>query len=323
MTETANTLLRRLSGAGPIVLLALLFASLAVLVPDFMGVRNLRGLILSVSLVGMIAATMMFVLALREVDLSVGSIVALAGVLCAEVITSSGSVWLGIGAGLAAGALVGLFNGVVIARFKVNSLIATLATMEIVRGLAFLASGGEAVSISREQFYVLGSGTFLGVGFPVWITILCLGLLGVVLNATVFGKNVLAIGGNPEAARLAGVPVDRVRIIVFSLQGLVAGLAGIVLAARITSGQPNTSQGLELAVISACVLGGVSLSGGVASIFGVIVGVLIMGAAQNALNLLDVPTFYQYVVRGGILLLAVIVDQLRQRARRPAAAKAA
>lgn len=323
MTETANALLRRLSGAGPIVLLALLFASLAVLVPDFMGVRNLKGLILSVSLVGMIAATMMFVLALREVDLSVGSIVALAGVLCAEVITSSGSVWLGIGAGLAAGALVGLFNGVVIARFKVNSLIATLATMEIVRGLAFLASGGEAVSISREQFYVLGSGTFLGVGFPVWITILCLGLLGVVLNATVFGKNVLAIGGNPEAARLAGVPVDRVRIIVFSLQGLVAGLAGIVLAARITSGQPNTSQGLELAVISACVLGGVSLSGGVASIFGVIVGVLIMGAAQNALNLLDVPTFYQYVVRGGILLLAVIVDQLRQRARRPAAAKAA
>ena len=322
MTDTANALLRRLSGAGPIILLALLFAALAVLVPDFMGLRNLKGLILSVSLVGMIAATMMFVLALREVDLSVGSIVALAGVLCAEVITSSGSVWLGVLAGLAAGALVGLFNGVVVARFKVNSLIATLATMEIVRGLAFLASGGEAVSISKESFYILGSGTFLGLGFPVWITILCFAGLGVVLNATVFGKNVLAIGGNPEAARLAGVPVDRVRIIVFALQGLVAGLAGIVLAARITSGQPNTSQGLELAVISACVLGGVSLSGGVASIFGVIVGVLIMGAAQNALNLLDVPTFYQYVVRGGILLLAVIVDQLRQRARRPAAAKA-
>lgn len=322
MTDTANALLRRLSGAGPIILLALLFAALAVLVPDFMGLRNLKGLILSVSLVGMIAATMMFVLALREVDLSVGSIVALAGVLCAEVITSSGSVWLGVLAGLAAGALVGLFNGVVVARFKVNSLIATLATMEIVRGLAFLASGGEAVSISKESFYILGSGTFLGLGFPVWITILCFAGLGVVLNATVFGKNVLAIGGNPEAARLAGVPVDRVRIIVFALQGLVAGLAGIVLAARITSGQPNTSQGLELAVISACVLGGVSLSGGVASIFGVIVGVLIMGAAQNALNLLDVPTFYQYVVRGGILLLAVIFDQLRQRARRPAAAKA-
>jgi L-arabinose transport system permease protein len=111
------------------------------------------------------------------------------------------------------------------------------------------------------------------------------------------------------------VPVDRVRIAVFVLQGLVAGLAGIVLAARVTSGQPNTSQGLELAVISACVLGGVSLSGGVATIAGVIIGVFIMGAAQNALNLLDVPTFYQYVVRGGILLVAVIVDRLRQSGR--------
>jgi L-arabinose transport system permease protein len=210
--------------------------------------------------------------------------------------------------------LVGLSNGFVVARLGVNSLIATLATMEIVRGLAFLASKGEAVSISREQFYSLGSGGILGIGYPVWITIACFVLFGVVLNLTVFGKNVLAIGGNSEAARLAGVRVDRVKIQVFGLQGLVAALAGIVLAARITSGQPNTSQGLELAVISACVLGGVSLSGGVARIGGVLIGVLIMGAAQNALNLLDVPTFYQYVVRGGILLGAVILDRLQQSA---------
>ncbi len=129
------------------------------------------------------------------------------------------------------------------------------------------------------------------------------------------GATSSAIGGNPEAARLAGVPVDRVRITVFALQGLIAGLAGIVLAARITSGQPNTSLGLELAVISACVLGGVSLAGGIGTITGVIIGVFIMGAAQNALNLLDVPTFYQYVVRGGILLAAVIFDRLRQTGR--------
>jgi L-arabinose transport system permease protein len=187
--------------------------------------------------------------------------------------------------------------------------------MEIVRGLAFLVSGGQAVSIPAERFYVLGSGTFLGINYPIWIMIAAFAVFGVVLNRSVFGRNVLAIGGNPEAARLAGVPVDRVRIAVFVLQGLVAGLAGIVLAARVTSGQPNTSQGLELAVISACVLGGVSLSGGIATIAGVIIGVFIMGAAQNALNLLDVPTFYQYVVRGGILLVAVIVDQMRQSGR--------
>ena len=297
---------------GPLLLLLIVFAGLGALVPDFLGPRNMRGLLLSVTLVGTIATTMMLVLALREVDLSVGSITAFSGVLTAVVIARTGSVTAGILAGLAAGALVGLLNGWVVARLKVNSLIVTLATMEIVRGVAFLVSGGQAVSIPAERFYALGAGTFLGINYPIWIMLLAFAAFGVLLNRTTFGRNVLAIGGNPEAARLAGVPVDRVRISVFVLQGLVTALAGIVLAARITSGQPNTSQGLELAVISACVLGGVSLSGGVATVAGVVIGVFIMGAAQNALNLLDVPTFYQYVVRGGILLAAVIVDRLRQ-----------
>ncbi len=312
MPQPSLSGLRRFSAAGPVAMLAVLFVLLSIFVPDFLGVRNMRGLILSVTLVATIAPTMMLVLALREVDLSVGSITALAGVLCAVVISSTGSVAAGIGAGLVAGAAVGFVNGVVVSRFQVNSLIVTLATMEIVRGLAFLASGGEAVSIPVEQFYRLGSGSFLGINYPIWIAILGFAVFAVVLNRTVFGRNVLAIGGNAEAARLAGVPVNRVRVTVFVLQGLAAGLAGIVLAARITSGQPNTSQGLELAVISACVLGGVSLSGGVATVMGVVVGVLIMGAAQNALNLLDVPTFYQFVVRGGILLAAVLFDRLRQ-----------
>jgi L-arabinose transport system permease protein len=298
-----------------LLLLVLVLAGLCVLVPDFAGLRNMRGLILSVTLVGTIATTMMLVLALREVDLSVGSITALAGVLTAVVIERTGGVAIGIIAGLAAGAMIGFLNGWVVARLKVNSLIVTLATMEIVRGLAFLASGGKAVSILAERFYTLGSGSFLGLNYPIWIMFLAFVVFGTLLNRTVFGRNVLAIGGNPEAARLAGVPVDRVRMGVFALQGLIAAVAGIVLAARITSGQPNTSQGLELAVISACVLGGVSLSGGVATVTGVIIGVLIMGAAQNALNLLDVPTFYQYVVRGGILLAAVIFDRLRQSGR--------
>ncbi len=303
---------RRMAALGPLLLLFVVFALLSALVPDFLGIRNMRGLVLSVTLVGTIATTMMLVLALREVDLSVGSTTALAGVLTAVVIGRTGSVAFGVLAGIAAGALVGFLNGWVVARLKVNSLIVTLAMMEIVRGLAFLASGGQAVSIPAERFYVLGAGTLFGVNYPIWIMVVAFVAFGVLLNRTVFGRNVLAIGGNPEAARLAGVPVDRVRIAVFVLQGLIAALAGIVLAARITSGQPNTSQGLELAVISACVLGGVSLSGGVATVTGVIIGVFIMGAAQNALNLLDVPTFYQYVVRGGILLAAVIFDRARQ-----------
>jgi L-arabinose transport system permease protein len=126
----------------------------------------------------------------------------------------------------------------------------------------------------------------------------------------------LAIGGNKEAARLAGINVERVKMIIFTLQGFMAGFAGVVLASRMTSGQPNTSQGFSLDVISACVLGGVSLSGGVAPILGAIVGVLIMGTVQNAMNLLNIPTFYQYVVRGAILLIAVLIDQFKQQARK-------
>ncbi|WP_404366621.1 L-arabinose ABC transporter permease AraH [Sphingomonas sp. MMS24-J45] len=308
------TLLKRL---GPLLVLAVLVGLLSLLVPDFLGLRNLRGLLLSVTLVGTIAATMMLVLAMREVDLSVGSIVALSGVLAAVCMSTTGSIALGVLAGLAGGAAVGFINGVLVAGFRVNSLIVTLAMMEVVRGLAFLASGGESVAIPLQGFYELGSGGVLGLSWPIWSMIGSFAIFGLILKATVFGRNILAIGGNPEAARLAGVPITRVRIIVFTLQGLVAALAGIILAARITSGQPNTSIGLELAVISACVLGGVSLSGGLATIGGVIVGVFIMGAAQNALNLLNVPTFYQYVVRGGILLLAVVADRLRQDGRLP------
>jgi L-arabinose transport system permease protein len=311
---TLRTILKRLV---PLLALAVLVGLLSLLVPDFLGLRNLRGLLLSVTLVGTIAATMMLVLAMREVDLSVGSIVALSGVLAAVGMSATGSIALGVLAGLAGGAMVGFVNGVLVAGFKVNSLIVTLAMMEVVRGLAFLASGGESVAIPLQDFYALGSGGVLGLSWPIWSMIGSFAIFGLILKATVFGRNILAIGGNPEAARLAGVPITRVRIIVFTLQGLVAGLAGIILAARITSGQPNTSIGLELAVISACVLGGVSLSGGLATIGGVIVGVFIMGAAQNALNLLNVPTFYQYVVRGGILLLAVVADRLRQDGRLP------
>jgi L-arabinose transport system permease protein len=140
-------------------------------------------------------------------------------------------------------------------------------------------------------------------------------LFAFILNRTSFGKNTRAIGGNETAARLKGIAVNRGKVIVYVVQGLVAGLAGVVLASRMTSGQPNTSQGFSLDVISACVLGGVSLSGGVGSISGTTVGVLIMGTVQNMMNLLNIPTFYQYILRGLILLLAVILDQLKRRSR--------
>ncbi len=296
-----------------LLVLAGLFLVCALFVGNFLSAANLRGLALAVSTTGMIACTMMFCLAAGDFDLSVGSVVAFAGVLGATVMNATGSVAAGFTAALASGALVGFVNGVFVARLGINALITTLASMQIVRGLGFIVSDGRAVGVRTDAFFALGTTAWLGVPVPVWLTAACFVLFGVLLNLTVFGRDALAIGGNKEAAHLAGVPVVRVKIVIFTLQGLVAAFAGLVLAARMTSGQPNTSQGLELEVISACVLGGVSLSGGIARIGAVVAGVLIMGIVQNAMNLLNIPPFYQYVARGLILLGAVMLDRLKQR----------
>ena len=299
--------------SGMLVVYVIMFILFSLFVPYFFTMRNMIGLGLSVTMIGMVASTMLFALGAGDLDLSVGSTVAFTGVVTAVVINSTGSVMLGILMGIISGAAVGAVNGVFIANFNLNPLITTLASMQIVRGLAFIVSGGRAVGIAKAEFFGLGNGAIFSVPNPIWLTIIIVAIFGVLLNNTAYGKNVLAIGGNKEAARLAGVNVKLTKNAIFILMGIVTGFAGVVLASRMTSGQPNANLGFELDVISACVLGGVSLSGGVATIGGVVVGVMIMGTVQNVLNLLNVPTFYQYVVRGIILLIAVLLDQLKQR----------
>ncbi len=296
-----------------VIVYAVMFIACALFVPYFLTPRNMIGLGLSVTTIGMVSSTMLFMLGAGDVDLSVGSTVAFTGVLTAKLISVSGSVPMAIIGGLIAGGLVGLANGVFIANFKLNPLITTLATMQIVRGLGLIVSNAVSIGITVPSFFVLGNNTILGLPIPIWLTLIIMIIFGILLNNTAYGRNVLAIGGNKEAARLAGVNVDLTKIIICTLQGVVTGFAGIVLASRMTSGQPNAALGFELDVISACVLGGVSLSGGLATMSGVIVGVLIMGTVQDVLNLLNVQTFYQYVVRGSILLIAVLLDQLKHR----------
>ncbi len=310
-----NSLKKILLGEqGLVVIFAAAFVIVSLFVPNFLTERNMLGLLQSVVTIGIVACTMMFCLASRDFDLSVGSIVAFSGMIAVMVSNATGSIPVGLLAALLCGAVVGLVNGIVIARFRINALITTLATMQIVRGLALIASDGRAVGINDPAFYQLALSRFLTVPTPIWIMLILFILFGFVLNRTVFGKNTLAIGGNPEASRLAGVNVVNMRIWIFALQGFVCGIAGILLASRITSGQPNAATGLELSVISACVLGGVSLAGGRAAMSGVIVGVLIMGIAENVMNLLNIQAFYQYVVRGLILLIAVLLDNLRSSA---------
>ena len=301
---------------GLVVIFIAAFALVSATVPNFLTDRNMLGLFQSVVTIGIVSCTMMLCLASRDFDLSVGSIVAFAGMVAVMASNATGSIPLGLLAALACGAFVGFINGVVIAKLRINALITTLATMQIVRGLALISSDGRAVGINDPGFYQLALSKAFGVPTPVRVMLVLFAVFGFILNRTVFGRNTLAIGGNPEASRLAGVDVDATRIWIFALQGLVCGVAGILLASRITSGQPNAATGLELSAISACVLGGVSLAGGRAAITGVIVGVLILGIAENAMNLLNIQAFYQYLVRGVILLLAVLLDNIRSRGLR-------
>ncbi len=300
------------ANSGMLLIFIVLFIILSLFVPYFFTWRNMIALALSVSMLGMVSCTMLFALASGDFDLSVSSVVAFSGVVAGVVINSTGAVGVGILCGIIAGGIFGALNGVIIAKLHINALITTLAMMQIVRGFAYIVSGGQALSIANPGFFGLGNSIFMGIPSPIWITVVCFVMFGILINNTTFGKNTLAIGGNVEAARLAGISVDRIRIMIFTLQGLMAGFAGVILASRMTSGQPNCAQGFELNVISACVLGGVSIKGGVAPIQGAIVGVLIMGTVQDAMNLLNIPTFYQYVVRGTILLIAVIMDQIKQ-----------
>ncbi len=305
--------------SGMLLIYIILFVILSLFVPYFFTWRNMIGLALSVSMLGMVSCTMLFCLASGDFDLSVEAIVAFSGVVTAVVINTTGAVGFGILMGVIAGGVVGAMNGIIIAKLHINALITTLASMQIVRGCAYIVSGGQAQSIANLDFFKLGNTIILGIPAPIWITVLCFAVFAVLIENTTFGKNTLAIGGNVEAARLAGINVDRIKIMIFTLQGLMAGFAGVILASRMTSGQPNAAQGFGLNVISSCVLGGVSLNGGIAPIQGAIVGVLIMGTVQDAMSLLNIPTFYQYVVRGTILLIAVIIDQLKQQRLQKAA----
>lgn len=303
--------------AGILVVLIALLIGASISVPNFTSSTNLiYSLGLSVTTTGIVACGMLFALAAGDFDLSVGSVAAFAGMVAAVTLSKGQSPVVAVFLALFAGLLIGAANGFIIAVCGINALITTLATMQIVRGCAYILNDGNSIGVGNMSFAALGTGTPLGVPMPLWILLLCLVVFGLLLHRTVYGRNALAIGGNREAAHLAGVPTRKVQIWIFALMSMLAALAGVVSTAQQQLGDPKTMQGLELRVISACVLGGVSLTGGVGSISHVIVGVLIMGTVQNIMDLKSVPTFYQYLISGAILLAAVLLDRLKQKGTR-------
>ncbi|UQZ89856.1 L-arabinose ABC transporter permease AraH [Deltaproteobacteria bacterium Smac51] len=301
---------------GMLLVFILLFAACSAFIPNFFSWINMKVLGMSVSVVGMVACGMVFCLVCADLDLSVGAVVACAGVVTAWVLRETDSIFLGVMGGLCCGLFFGLLNGFFISVMKNNALIVTLATQQIARGAAYTICGGVPIGILNEHFYMLGDSDLMGIPTPIILTAVCFIIFGFLLSNTVFGRNSLALGGNAEASRLAGVNVIKTKMLIFALTGLVSAFAGIVLTSRLTSGQPMNGLGLELNAISACVLGGVSLTGGIGKMSTVVAGVLILGTVENAMNLLNISTFTQYIVRGAILLAAINLDQYKQKLRR-------
>ena len=287
---------------------------------DFLGLYNVMSVLRYNAMFALVALGMGFVIMTGGIDLSVGATAALASVVSAGV--SDIGLGAGLAAGIAAGLAVGLINGLVIAWAKLPAFVTTLATMLGARGLALLISGNQSVSVSWDTHFTdLGGGDFLTLPIPAWIAAAAFVLGAVLLNFTRFGRVVLAIGGNEEAARLMGLPVRRTKLLVYVLSGGLAGLAGVILASQFGAGQPTEGQGWELFAIAAVVVGGTLLSGGMGSVGFTLAGTLLLGLIFNILNFengkgeFTLSAYWQSVIRGAFLLLVVLLQN--RLARRP------
>jgi len=296
---------------GPFLALIAVCIGLALLSPNFLSVSNSFDVMRQVSINAVIAFGMTLTILLGGIDLSVGSILAVSSVLAA--MTMKGGHGAGVAAGIAllAGAAMGSLNGVVIAKGNVAPFIATLGTMTLLRGAALVLSNGSPISGFPSQLFAMLGGGYVArlIPVPVVLMLAMFAVFWFVLTRTVFGRHVYATGGNAEAAKLSGVNTDRVQILVYTVSGAMAALAGVILTSRLDSAQPTAGVGYELDAITAVVLGGTSLAGGRGWIFGTLVGALLIGVLNNGLNLMGVSAFYQQVVKGSVILLAVLLDR--------------
>jgi ribose transport system permease protein len=300
---------------GPFIALVVLGASLALINSDFLTLGNLMDVMRQVSINAVIAFGMTLAILLGGIDLSVGSILAVSSVLIAMMLKSGENPTLAVLVGILSGCAMGALNGVIIAKGKVAPFIATLGMMTLLRGLALVLSNGSPISgFSSPGFSNVGGGyLFRLIPVPVVWMLVLFGLVWFLLRRTVFGRHVYATGGNAEAARLSGVLTDRVQIIVYTIAGAMAAIAGVILTSRLDSAQPTAGSGYELDAITAVVLGGTSLSGGRGWIFGTLVGAVLIGVLNNGLNLMGMSAFYQQIVKGAVILIAVLLDRSGSR----------
>ncbi|WP_271853470.1 ABC transporter permease subunit [Planococcus maritimus] len=307
--KSANTSL--FQKIAPFIGLILIIIIITAINPSFLSMSNILNVLRQVSINALIAFGMTFVILTGGIDLSVGSILALTGAVTAGMMASGVDPILAMLLGLFLGAVLGAINGVIIAKGKVAPFIATLATMTIYRGLTLVYTEGRPISGLGDSmaFQMLGKGYFLGIPIPVVTMLISFGILYFILKKTTFGRRVYAVGGNEEASVLSGINADRIKIYVYSLVGALAALASLILTSRLNSAQPTAGQMFELDAIAAVVLGGTSLTGGRGWIVGTLIGALIIGVLNNGLNLIGVSSFFQQVVKGAVILLAVLLDR--------------
>ena len=281
-----------------LIALALLVVVVSILSPSFLTTKNIFNVLRQTSVNAIIAAGMTFVILTGRIDLSVGSILAISGAVCASMLVSGTNMIIAIIVALAIGAVVGFLNGFIISKGKLQPFIATLATMTVFRGLTLVFTDGKPIT--------LGSGDL---ATPAIIMIVVFLVCGYVLNNTTMGRHTYALGSNEDAAKLSGLNTDKIKIAVYTISGILAAVAGIIITSRLFSAQPTAGNSYELDAIAAVVLGGTSLTGGKGKISKTIVGALIMGVLSNALNLLDVSSYYQMMVKGVVILIAVLIKK--------------
>ena len=297
-----------------LIVLIALATIMAILSPYFLSVSNFMNILLATSTIGVLAIAATYVLSSGGLDLSLGSVLGLSGVVGAAVAVKLGMPTpLAVLATIGAGAAAGLINGLIITRAFVPAFIVTLGMLGIARGLALVLSDGRVIYGLPKAMVYLGQGRPLGIPMPVIIFLLTAFVMHVLLAYTRYGRHTLAIGDNENAARTAGINIERHRLTLYTLSGALAGLAGLLFATRINSGDPTAGITYELTAITAAIIGGTNLFGGRGSILGTMIGALIMGVLQNGLNLLAVQSYYQQMAIGAVLILAVFIDQWQVR----------
>lgn len=289
-------------------ILVIFLIAMAFLSDRFFTFKNLTNVGRQISLNAILALGMTLVIISGGIDLSVGGVCALGCCVCAKILNSTGSSLLAIAVVLLIGLAVGAFNGFVVSKTGIAPFIVTLSTVSIIRGITLVMTNASPMPISNAAFKFIGQGTLLGIPFPIYITLILAIITAFVMNKTVFGRYVYAIGGNERSAVVAGIQVKKVKISVYMVSGFLAAFTAIIYTSRLSSGVPSLGNGFEMDAITAAVIGGASLAGGQGHIWGTMIGAVIIGILNNALNLLNINSYFQDIVKGIVVLLAVLFD---------------